>query len=141
MTTLATDAPRVYEVNLDPDFDEAPAVATDIIYEGAAVGDNASGYARPLVAGDAFWGFAHTRCDNSTGAAGAKRVKLRQRGNIQLTVVGASAVTDKDNAVYASDDNTFTLSSTGNTQIGKVKRWVSGTTCVVAFEAVAARSV
>lgn len=45
MTTLASDKARDY---YQGDFHEFPVVAADIIYKGAAVGDNGSGYARPL---------------------------------------------------------------------------------------------
>ena len=45
------------------------------------------------------------------------------------------------NTVYASDDDTFTLTSAGNSAIGKVVRWVSGTRCVVYFEGVQVRSL
>jgi len=58
MTTLAVNLPRSYEQG---DRNDLPVVAADIIYEGAAVGDNASGLARPLVAADPFLGFAERR--------------------------------------------------------------------------------
>ena len=41
MTTLATDKVRDYELG---DVNELPVIAADILYEGAAIGDNASGY-------------------------------------------------------------------------------------------------
>lgn len=135
MATLAVDTPRKYEVNEDPVFNDLPVIASDIIYEGAVVGDNASGLARPLVAGDPFMGFADRQCDNSTGAASAKNVRVRQKGTVELSVTGVSGAGDHNTAVYASDDDTFTLTSTGNTLIGKVSRWISGTTCMVRFEA------
>jgi hypothetical protein len=138
MATLATNKPRGYELG---EFNELPVIAADIIYEGAAVGDNGSGLARPLVALDPFMGFAQRKADNSAGAASAIRVQLRTRGLIELPVTGAASAADVGEAVYASDDDTFTLTSTNNTPIGKVHRWVSGTTCVVYFEAVSARSI
>lgn len=138
MTTLAANNPRSYELG---DINEIPVVATDIIYEGAAVGDNASGYARPLVAADPFLGFAMRKADNSAGSAGDINVQVKERGKIQLTVVGVTGVGDVGETVYASDDNTFTLTSSGNTAIGKVARHVSSTTCIVAFEAGYAQSV
>jgi hypothetical protein len=137
MTTLAADKARAYELG---DIQELPVVATDIIYEGAAVGLS-SGYARPLVAADTFLGFAESKVDNSTGAAGDKNVRVRTRGQIVLSVTGVTAVTDVGATVYASDDDTFTLTSTSNTAVGKVARYVSGTTVVVAFEAAYARSI
>jgi len=138
MTTLAANKPRGYELG---EFNEIPVIAADIIYEGAAVGDNGSGLARPLVALDPFMGFAQRKADNSGGAASAIKVQVRTKGLIELTVVGASSAADVGEAVYASDDDTFTLTSTNNTPVGKVHRHVSGTTCVVYFEAVSARSI
>lgn len=138
MTTLAKDAPRSFELG---EIGEIPVIAADIIYEGAAVGDNGSGYARPLAAADPFLGFAESTVDNSAGAAGDKRVRVRERGKVVLAVVGASGVGDVGEVVYASDDDTFTLTSSGNTPIGKVARHISGTTCLVYFEALPVRSI
>lgn len=130
MTTLSKDNPRAYQQG---DIEEYPVVASDIIYEGAAVGENASGYARPLVAGDPFLGFAEAKADNSSGAAGAVSVRVKKRGNIQLSVASL-AITDNDRvAVYAADDDTFTKVSTSNSKIGYVSRFVSSGVGVVEF--------
>lgn len=140
MATLAADAKRNFEAEPEPIFNDLPVIANDIIYEGAAVGDNASGYARPLAGGDPFLGFAARRADNQTvvGAAGDINVVVRSRGIVTLTVTGASAVTDRDAPVYATDDDTFTLTGgAGATLIGRVHRWVSSTTCQVFFVATA----
>lgn len=131
MTTLAADAVRVYELG---DNNDLPVIAADIIYQGAAVGDNGSGYCRPLVAGDPFRGFATGTVDNSAGAAGAELVNLRSRGRIQLSISGL-AITDVGKAVYASDDNTFTLTATSNSHIGRVVRFVSTGVGIVEFDA------
>jgi hypothetical protein len=136
MATLAADSKRFFESEPAPVFNDLPVVASDIIYEGAAVGDNASGYMRPLSGGDPFRGFAARRVDNSSGSAGDKSVLLRSNGIVSLAVTSAAAVTDVGAIVYASDDDTFTLvGGTGKTAIGKVHRWVSSTTCLVAFQA------
>lgn len=138
MATLAQDKPRAFGVG---EFNELPVIASDIIFEGAAVGDNGSGLARPLVAADPFLGFAKEQCDNSAGAASARNVKIFERGKIELDVVGVASADDVGQTVYASDDDTFTLTSTSNSAIGKVARWVSGTRCVVYFEGVQVRSL
>ena len=138
MATLAQDKPRAFGVG---EFNELPVIASDIIYEGAAVGDNGSGLARPLVAADPFLGFAKERCDNSAGVASARNVKVFERGKIELNVTGVASAADVGEAVYASDDDTFTLTSSGNSAIGKVAKWVSGTRCVVFFEGVQVRSL
>ena len=51
MATLAADVQRAYQTG---EIEEYPVIASDIIYQGAAVGENASGYSRPLQAGDPF---------------------------------------------------------------------------------------
>lgn len=138
MTTLAADVLRDFQLG---DLEELPVIASDIIYAGAAVGENGSGYSRPLQAGDAFQGFALGKVDNSAGSAGDLRVTVRRSGFIELAVTGASAVTVNDMvAVYASDDNTFTTSPTSNSLIGWVSRYISGTTCVVRFDAFAVKA-
>lgn len=129
MTTLAADQPRDF---YQGDFHDFPVIATDIIYQGAAVGDNASGYARPLVAGDPFLGFADYRADNATGAAGNAFVRCRTRGSIRLAVATLVAG-DVGKSVYASDDNTFTLVSTNNTKIGHVVAVIAAGQAIVEF--------
>lgn len=141
MTTLAADLSRDYEVNEDPIFNDLPVIASDIIYEGAAVGDNASGNARPHVQGDPFWGFADQKVDNSSGSAGDKNVRVRQQGTVKLVVASVASIADVGEAVYAIDDNSFTLVTTSNTQIGKVVRHISSTTCMVRFQSLLVQSI
>lgn len=116
-------------------YEAYPIAASETIYQGAAVGENASGYARSLQAGDKFLGFADEHQDNSAGAAGALTIKVRKRGNVQLAVTSL-AITDNDGvAVYASDDATFTKVSTDNSLIGTVSRFISAGVGIVAFDA------
>lgn len=142
MSTLAADNPRVFETGQDNQLDELPIIANDIVYDGAAVGESSTtGTYRPLAGGDTFGGFAVAQCDNTGGSAAAKRIKVYRKGVVRLTVTGVSDRTSVDNAVYATDDDTFTLTASGATQIGKVKRWISGSIVLVYFEAVAVRSI
>jgi hypothetical protein len=144
MTTLAVDKPRPYEAgNGHPAYNEIPAIASDIIYAGAAVGESSStGTGRPLVAGDNFMGFCIENCDNSAGAAAAKMIKVLKRGVAWLTVTNGDNINDYGDTVYASDDDTFTMASTSNTAIGKLMRYDSATAkSLVEFEALAARSI
>lgn len=131
MTTLAANLKRIIEIG---DYQDLPVIASDIIFEGAAVGDNGSGFARPLVAGDPFKGFADAKADNSAGAAGAISVTVLTKGLIRLPISGA-AITDVDKPVYASDDNAFTLTQSTNSHIGRVVRFVSTGIVIVAFDA------
>lgn len=133
MATLTYDKHRVIEHRYRRNA--LPVIASDTIYGGAAVGDNGSGYARPLVAADPFLGFAICKADNSAGAAGAVKVELFTEGVIELSVAGVTGVGDVGDAVYASDDDTFTKTSTSNTKIGKILRFESGTKCMVQFDA------
>jgi hypothetical protein len=133
MTTLARDTTRAYSAEVDPLPEELPVIASDIIYEGAAVGANTSGHMRPLVSGDPFRGFCTKQADNSTGSATDINAKLRRQGIVQLTVTGASAATDVGLPVYATDDDTFTLTPTGS-RIGTVTKWITSTTCLVFFQ-------
>lgn len=132
MTTLSADKPRDYQLG---ELEEYPVIAADIIYEGAAVGENASGYSRPLAAGDRFQGFALEHVDNSAGAAGAKRVRVRTRGRLVLPISSIGIASNDRPAVYASDDDTFTLTATSNSLIGFVSSWVSTGFAVVEFDA------
>lgn len=122
MTTLAKDEPRVY---LEGDKVEYPVIASDKIFQGAAVGENASGYARPLVAADPFLGFAEIAADNSSGSAGDKHVRVKKKGTIKLAISGLAITSNDRVAVYASDDNTFTLTATSNSLIGYVSRFIA----------------
>ncbi len=143
MATLTADVKRVYEFSDDggPAYNDIPMIASDTIYEGAAVGESSStGNARPLVAGDAFLGFATAQATNGA-TIGAVTVRVRQRGTVKLTVTGVTADDDLGVAVYASDDAVFTTASTGNTQIGKLVRWVSSTTALVYFESTLLQSI
>lgn len=136
MATLAADAPRAVQLGNQNDI---PVIASDIIYEGAAVGVvPASGHARPLAAGDRFAGFAMTRCDNAAGAAAAKTVKVLQSGKVQLAVSGA-VITDLGQPVYATDDDTFVFNPAGGVFIGFVQRFVSAGVVVVDIDALSYR--
>src|SRR6266496_3795555 len=112
---------------------ELPVKASTKIYQGSAVGLS-SGYARPLVAGDLFVGFAEKQADNSAGANGAINVKLFDEGKVEKTITSV-AVTDQGAPVFASDSDTYTLTAGSNSLVGVVQR-VSGTDlAVIKFKA------
>ena len=131
MTTLAVDRARNFELG---DYNDLPCVASDIVYEGAAVGDNGTNAARPLAGGDRFIGFAEAQVDNSTGAVGAKNVRVRAKGRVQLPITSIDT-TDLGKAIFASDDDTFTLTQGTNSHIGKAVRFVATGTVIVEFNA------
>jgi hypothetical protein len=137
MTQLSAALARTYEVGDHADYGVRDSVA---IYQGSAVGlvpsSTGAGYARQLVAGDIFVGFAENNVAATSGDGGAA-VRVRQRGKVVLTI-SSIAVTDIGKPVYASDGNAFTLTPSTNTHIGRVVR-VNGTdSAVVQFDAAAA---
>jgi len=130
MTTLAVNSPRTWSLG---DIEDYPVIASDIIYEGAAVGlVDATGHARPLTTADRFVGFAIEKADNSLGAAAAITTKVRTKGSIQLSVSGA-VITDVGQPVYASDDDTFTFNPASGPFIGLARRFVSSGVAIVEF--------
>lgn len=134
MTTRSTDIARDFILGT---INEFPVIASDIIYEGSAVGLNTSGYARPLVAGDPFVGFAESKADNSAGSAGAINVRVRMSGTVKLSITSA-ALTDFGKKVFATDDDTFVYLSPivgAYSEIGSVIRYVSSGVVEVMFDA------
>lgn len=132
MATLTAQKQRQYGVGFDETFNDLPVAAAVTIEEGSAVG-LAAGLARKLVAADKFVGFAVKEADNAAGAASAINVKVRRSGSVVVPVVGVVGVADISKIVYASDDDTFTLTAMGNSKIGHIIRWITGTTCEVFF--------
>lgn len=131
MTTLAKDTPRDSELGL---VNEIPVIASDIIYEGAAVGVvPATGHAQPLTATDVFAGFAEQKADNSAGSAADINVRMKRKGAVKLSVSGA-VITDLDQPVYATDDDTFVFLPTAAVFIGFVRRFVSAGVVIVEFD-------
>jgi hypothetical protein len=141
---LSANVIRNYRADVAPEFVDVPVKASTHIYAGeACTDDSGNGVADTLTASESFLGFAEFEADNTSGAVGAINVKLRVKGTLKdVSVTGASGRTDYGVAVYMSDDNTFTLtSSTTFVQIGKVERWITSTYCDVYFEAAVRRSI
>jgi hypothetical protein len=117
---MALAADRDLKMYATQELIEIPVADNVLIYKGAFVGrDETTGYARPLVGGDIFLGVAYRQVDN-TGpghAAGAVSVVLHQDIDIVHAVTGASQLI-VGAFLYASDDGTATLSSTGNSKMG-----------------------
>jgi hypothetical protein len=133
MTTLADDVIRTYQLGERAYY---PVIADDIIYAGAAVGNNGANYARPLVAADPFMGFCLEQADNTQAgnSDGSRNVLLKTRGTVQLPFTGLTAL-DVQKPVYASDDATFTLTAAGNSLIGILREVLSATLGSVDFYA------
>lgn len=129
MAQLSANTARSFELG---DKTDLLVKQSSAIYEGSAVGI-ASGYARQLVAGDRFAGFAAYGCA-APAADGGASVRLRRIGLVVLTIASI-AVTDVGKPVYASDGDTFTLTQSTNSHIGRVVRMVGTNQALVAFDA------
>ena len=113
-----------------PGISDYPVKATSQIYKGSAVG-LVSGYARALVAGDQFVGFALA---NVLGLAsdGLVTVPVQTHGYVTLSITSL-AVTDIGKPIYASADGTFTLTQSTNSPVGTVHRWIATGSGVMKF--------
>jgi hypothetical protein len=83
------------------------------VYRGALLGINASGYVTNLTAGLTFVGLAYEEVDNTSGADGAKTIRVYTEGDFQHALSGA-AVADVGKPVFATDENTLTLTDNGS---------------------------
>lgn len=125
MTALSADRHTPYK---EGDIVEYPVAASSKIYNGSLVGINTSGYAVPAADTANFKcaGVAEEQVDNSSGANGAKTVKVRTRGVFKFT---ATSITQAmvGAAMYVKDDQTFDDTSTNSVQCGTLARYESAT--------------
>lgn len=137
---LSADAARHYGLEEERIEGTYPA-QVDVTYGGSAMSFDANGDCGPLLTSETFAGFAVAKVDNSGGSAGDKDVQVYTQGLIVLTVTGLNDHNDVGVTVYATDDNTFTLTTSGGLAIGKLHRWISGTSGVVRFQGATVRSL
>lgn len=117
----ASTSPKIATPN-DGDVLTYGVVNADAVYQGSLVG-NSSGYAAPLTTSLAFWGVALEEGDNTSGAAGAIRIRVATKGVLrEVVVAGASTVADIGKQVYATNDNPadLTLTIGSNVAIGHI---------------------
>ena len=139
---LSNDKVRLYDPGINPMFIDIPGKASTTFYEGGAVTEESNGgTVDVLTASENFVGFVEKKI---TTTSATERVKVRQQGILKnVPVTGLDNVTDFGVAVYMSDNDTFTLTSTTtNVQIGKVVGY-HGTSGYgdVYFQGAAVRSV
>jgi hypothetical protein len=119
---MALTADRNVSFYVSQELIELPVDDNIVIYKGALVGRNRStGYARGLVAGDEFLGVAYAQASNTaTGhTAGGVRVRLHQAVDIVHALAGV-VTADIGKDVFASADDTLTLTPTGNSRVGRI---------------------
>ena len=122
---LSADTPRTYEVG-SCEEKGLPVQASSTIYAGSAVSIDTGGEVGPLNTSDAgFYGFGINKVDNSSGSAGDVDARVAVKGVVKLTITGLDDNNDIGDVVYATDDNTFTLTASGAIGIGRVAEIVS----------------
>jgi hypothetical protein len=140
---LSKDTPRKYDPSVPPIFLDIPGKVSTTFYEGAAVTDDGgNGEADNLAASEGFIGFVE-RGVTTNATTSDINVKIRTQGIIKdLPVTGLDADTDFGVAVYATDNGTFTLtSSTTFVQIGKVVGYSGTNFGDVYFQGAVVRSI
>jgi len=113
---MALSANRELNRYVDQELRTLPVKASAHIYKGGFVGLN-GGYARPLVAGDAFAGIAYEEIDNSSGSDGDLMCRVFTQSDVEHALTGASR-SYNGRALYASDDGTLTTTATGKSFVG-----------------------
>jgi hypothetical protein len=127
---MALTGNRELDRYVDQELRRYAVAAGAHVYKGGFVGLNASGYARGLVAGDRCVGIAYEEADNSGGADAGVYVRVFTLGDFSHTLAGA-AVTDIGKPLYASADDTLTLTAAGNSFVGWVVDRPSANTVIV----------
>lgn len=142
MATLTADKARSFTPGGEGAYNTLTVAASQKLYQGEAVSPDAGGDIQTLNAGDSFEGFVDGQVDNTTGGDGDKSVLLLQKGILHNTpVTGVTGVGDVGSTVYMSDGGTFTLTEGSNSDIGKVIRYLSGTSVDIEFCAGSRRSL
>jgi len=113
---MALTANRDVDRYVDQELRTLPVKAGVHIYKGAFVGLS-GGYGRPLTGGDPFAGIAYEEVDNSSGSDGDKMVRVFTIGDFEHALTSADRANNKS-PVYASSDDTLTLTASGNSFVG-----------------------
>jgi hypothetical protein len=127
MAGLTKDRATPYRDGIEIEF---PVAANIKIYAGSLVCANTNGYAAPAsdTAGLKFLGVALEQMDNTGGANGAKKVRLRRTGTFEfdaLSITQAMVGT----AMYVVDDHTIddAAGPLNDVRVGLLVKYVSDT--------------
>jgi hypothetical protein len=127
MSALTRDRATSYREGIEVEF---PVAASTKIYAGSMACLNAGGYAVPAAdtSGFRFAGVALEQADNSSGADGAKMVRLRRAGVFEFD--GANLTQAKvGEAMCVVDDQTFAdaAGATNDVKAGVLVKYISAT--------------
>lgn len=120
MVALANDR---HTIRREGAFREYPVKADAVIHKGAIVVIDGTGYAVPAstATGLVGPGRAEEAVDNTGGANGDLMVRVRFDGLYHYVDAADATAMDRTaigDPVYATDDQTITLTSTGRSEIG-----------------------
>ncbi|MDD2904280.1 MAG: hypothetical protein PHU44_17780 [Syntrophales bacterium] len=127
MAALTKDRATPYREGIEVEY---PVAASTKIYAGSLVCANATGYAVPAAdtAGLRLAGVALEQVDNSTGADGAKNVRVRRHGVFEFDAASITQAMVGD-PMYAVDDHTFddAAGPTNDIKVGVLVKYGSAT--------------
>jgi hypothetical protein len=115
---MALAADRDFQAK-DGIYQDLAATASTQFYKGAVVGINsATGLCRPFVtaSGDQFGGISTEKKLTVTG----DKLTVRREGIVRITGQSGFAASAVGELVYASADDTVTLTATSNLLIGRI---------------------
>lgn len=103
------------------DLKEYKTYQSTTIYKGGMVTLDTTGYARAGADTTSyrFVGVCYEKCDNSTGASGAKDVNVYKEGEFQFNMTGA-AQAHVGILAYLVDDTTVASTSTNSIAVGYI---------------------
>jgi len=132
---VALTANRELNRYVDQELRSFGVAASEHVYKGAIVGlDRATGYARPLIAGDSFAGIAYEEIDNSGGQDGDVSIRVYTQGDFIVTV--NSAVQSLSGMpVYALNDDSMTVApGNGSSMAGTLMSVVGSSLGIVRID-------
>lgn len=130
MTALTKNYPRNGK---DHKLASYPVEAGAVIYQGSLVMITAAGYLKPCEdeAGSVFAGVSRSTVDNTGGANGAYECLVETEDAFEVASSGLSQA-NLNQEVFATDDNTVSLSAAGSEpSAGKIVQVISATLCMV----------
>lgn len=133
---MAASSDIAYKLVTPDNIASFPVAATTTLYRGSMI-SKVDGYAQALTDGTKFDGHAVAQVKNTTaegyGTAGDLNVEvLRGKYKMPVTLTGVSEIM-VGAAVYAIDDNTYTLAPM-MTPVGRVWQYVASNTAIVEFD-------
>lgn len=128
MAALSEDLKREWR---EADILVCEAQAGARVFQGSVLEVDADGRVAPATkaANKVYVGWALEPADNRNGAAGALSVSVRRRGAVRLAVKSGESA-DVGDVAYAEDDGTVSVTSGGNSRLGRVVAAVAGSTDV-----------